>query len=125
MKVSGGSNHTSAGVFNRGSYDPKGIETVSRPGFTMRPDWAGPRDCDDKATAAVGYFAMKGLLNHVRLLVVGELDFPHHIYPEVYRGGEWLSFDATYPESELWKPVYADPGFREIHRPSPLLLLTV
>jgi hypothetical protein len=26
MKISGGSNHTSAGVFNRGSYDPKGIE---------------------------------------------------------------------------------------------------
>ena len=40
--------------------DPVDVETVSRPAFTLRPDY-GPRDCDDKAVLLACWWHAHGV----------------------------------------------------------------
>jgi hypothetical protein len=78
--------------------DPKGLETVSRPVYTLSGEWQGPRDCDDKTLiilAAAKKFGIPG-----RAVVCGEVPAPHHVYPELQLSGKWIPFDATYSDAK-------------------------
>ncbi len=74
--------------------DPDGLETVSRPGYTLAGDWTLPRDCDDKTLIIIAAANKFGL--PARAVVCGEIPQPHHVYPEVFLSGKWIPFDATY-----------------------------
>lgn len=93
--------------------DPAGLETVSRPGFTLRGDWRGPRDCDDKTVQIIAAAQRFGI--PVRAVVCGQIPRPHHIYPEVMLHGEWMPADATYPDRgcRIGKRLYGE-VFREV-----------
>lgn len=78
--------------------DPEGLETVSRPGFTLAGDWTLPRDCDDKTLIIIAAANRFGLPS--RAIVCGEIPSPHHVYPEVFLSGHWMPFDATYGDAE-------------------------
>jgi len=98
--------------------DPLDAEVVSRPKYTMRKDWHGPRDCDDK-TLIFGAWAE---LNGIRWRVVcagsspNPEENPHHIYPELLIGGNWLTCDATYPQCRIGELLYRE-TFREVYSP--------
>lgn len=98
--------------------DPKDAEVVSRPKYTMRKDWTGPRDCDDK-TLIFGAWAE---LHRIKWRVVcagtspEPEENPHHIYPELLIGGNWLTCDATYPQCNIGELLYRE-TFHEIYSP--------
>ena len=96
--------------------DPAGEETVSRPGFTLRPNWQGPRDCDDKSVIIIALANRRRIPS--RLCVVGVTSGrPHHVYPELKIDGAWLPTDPTYPERNSWgQRLYAE-TFRRVFRP--------
>lgn len=81
---------------------PGGAEVLIRPAYCLDPIWPGPRDCDDKSKAAISWnaarLALHGRWLPMRLAVVGEGDRPHHIFPEVHLGGQWVAYDATFPD---------------------------
>lgn len=76
--------------------DPPDIETVSRPLFTLNPDYA-PRDCDDKAVLLGAWFKAHG----DKLRFVATSTRPdkrlHHTFMQLENG---LFIDATYKKNE-------------------------
>lgn len=94
--------------------DPRGLETVSRPLYTLSEVWTGPRDCDDKTLIILAGARVFGI--PARAVVCGEIPSPHHVYPELQLAGEWTPFDATYSDDEhdcrLGKRLYGE-IFRE------------
>ena len=102
--------------------DPDGIERVSRPAFTLDGSWNNSRDCDDKTLLMGAYFETHSV--PWRIVVAGN-SFdplrgcfrPHHVYPEAMLNGQWIPFDATFPDrSEIGKRLYADETGREPFR---------
>lgn len=92
--------------------DPPGLETIARPAHTMRKDWSGPRDCDDKSIIIAAGAQLLGI--PWRFVVCGQADHPHHVYPEIYFVGRWTSADATFPERSAWgKKLYKE-KFRKV-----------
>jgi transglutaminase-like putative cysteine protease len=98
--------------------DPVGLETVSRPLYTLNPEWTGPRDCDDKTILIMAYCHLNNI--PARAVVVGKGLRPHHIYPEVFIHDTWQPADATYPDSDhdcrFGKRLYNE-NFREVFEP--------
>jgi len=90
--------------------DPKGVELIKRPYYTMNKIGPGG-DCDDKAIAAGAWAKLNGY--PYRFIGVGrynsEIKTPFwmklmgqrkillsHVYLEVYILGKWILFDPTY-----------------------------
>lgn len=91
--------------------DPVGKETVSRPKYTLNPEWTGARDCDDKT---VPLLAKAIVLNiPARAVVCGQGEKPHHIYPEIQMNGDWITADATYPERCILNKKLYNENFRK------------
>jgi hypothetical protein len=88
--------------------DPKGMELIKRPYFTMNKIGAGG-DCDDKAIC-VGAWAK---LNNISYKFVGVgrkinniKKIPlSHVYTELYLNNEWVTFDTTYSYNIYGKPL--------------------
>ena len=94
--------------------DPRGLETVSRPVYTLSGEWQGPRDCDDKTVIILAAAKKFGI--PARAIVCGEGSAPHHVYPELLLSGQWIPFDATYSDTKhdcrLGERLYGE-AFRE------------
>lgn len=97
--------------------DPKNEETVSRPKYTIKANWSGARDCDDK-TVILGSWAYHKSIPF-RLVVSGSKKNPHHVYPEFYILNSWVPFDATYKTCKLGKRLFEE-NFREVYYLKPL-----
>lgn len=91
--------------------DPRDKETVSRFLFTENPDFP-IRDCDDKTVPLVSYAILKNI--PTRVIVCGEGETPHHVYPEIYFGGLWLPADATYSDKCSFGTYLYNENFRKI-----------
>ncbi|MBE7410551.1 MAG: hypothetical protein L6Q54_15665 [Leptospiraceae bacterium] len=91
--------------------DPVGKETVSRPKYTLDINWTGARDCDDKTVPILA----KAIILNIpsRAVVCGEMERPHHIYPEIKINGNWMVADATYPERCLFDKKLYNEKFRK------------
>ena len=90
--------------------DPPGVETVSRPAYTLSGDYA-PRDCDDKAVLAAAWWHGRGF--PVRFVASstkpnGKL---HHVFCQLWNG---LFIDPTYRKNENFIGFY--PYFGKITR---------
>ncbi|TGK25387.1 hypothetical protein [Leptospira stimsonii] len=90
--------------------DPPGLETISRFKFTRLP-WFPIRDCDDKTVPLLSW----AMFNKVpcRAVVCGKGERPHHIYPEVFLNGGWISADATYSHRCMFGQKLYGENFRE------------
>jgi len=75
--------------------DPKKIETLSRPIYTLNPNYS-PRDCDDKTILICAFCELKNI--PYKILVTGKKNRFHHVFPEVFLNGIWRIADATYPD---------------------------
>lgn len=93
--------------------DPKGIETISRPQYTLLDSWNGPRDCDDKTVLILSFTNLRSI--PARIIVCGQFATPHHIYPEVRLDDVWVSADATYPERSVFGRRLYQEVFREVY----------
>lgn len=75
--------------------DPPGVETVSRPAYTLRRDYS-PRDCDDKAVLIAAWLHGNGR----RCRFVASSTKPnkqlHHVFVQLDDG---TLIDATYSEN--------------------------
>lgn len=74
--------------------DPDDVETVSRPAYTLNPDYM-PRDCDDKAVLLASWFYGHG---RPCRFIASSTRFDQelqHVFIQVIDG---VFFDATYKE---------------------------
>lgn len=93
--------------------DPKGKETISRPAYTVNPEWKGSRDCDDKTVLIGSFCELKKM--PWRIAVVGVKEYPHHVYPEIMHLDRWTQADATYPDRCLFgKSLYVE-RYRKVY----------
>ena len=94
--------------------DPPGVETVSRPAYTLNGDY-GPRDCDDKAILCACWWHGHG----VKCRFVASSTEPdkqlHHVFLQIAGG---LLIDATFPENS--KDIGFYPYFRNLTELKPL-----
>ncbi|HMV44814.1 MAG TPA: hypothetical protein PK079_21630 [Leptospiraceae bacterium] len=92
--------------------DPIGKETLSRPCYTILNDWTGSRDCDDKTILLVS----KAIQNKIpyRIVICGQGNYAHHVYPEILFCGLWLPADATYPNRSVFGKYLYKEGFRKV-----------
>ncbi|HMV45757.1 MAG TPA: hypothetical protein PK079_26360 [Leptospiraceae bacterium] len=91
--------------------DPVNQETVSRFLYTKNYDFP-IRDCDDKTVPLVSYAILKKI--PVRVVVCGEIETPHHVYPEIFFGDSWLPADATYDDRCSFGKYLYNEKFRKI-----------
>lgn len=86
--------------------DPHHIELLKRPMYTMKRIGPGG-DCDDKSIAIGSWAKISGI--PYRFVGVGMQTHKKkkillsHVFPELYIGGNWISFDATYGFNLLGK----------------------
>lgn len=102
--------------------DPKGEETVSRPGLLIRPELPDRvyRDCDDKTVLIAAY--CEAVKRPYRICIVGQArdkqgkPYPHHVYPEALADwGDWVPLDATFPDrGEMGQRLYNE-IFRRVY----------
>lgn len=79
--------------------DGKKAEILSRPKYSLDPDFKVARDCDDKTLACAAFFRLKN--QPFRLIVSGRKSRVHHIYPEIEIPGiGYIAFDTTYPDNK-------------------------
>lgn len=94
--------------------DPPGIETVSRPGYTIQPAYT-PRDCDDKAVLIAAWLHGNGR----KCRFVASSTKPnrqlHHVFVQTDDG---TLIDATYPQNAEFLGNY--PYFGKITKIIPL-----
>jgi len=96
--------------------DPEGVERVSRPAFTIDPNWKNSRDCDDKTAIVGAYCELNGI--PWRMVVAGQFENPHHVYPEIKLGSLWVPFDTTYPQlAGIGIKLYDPERFRRVVYP--------
>jgi hypothetical protein len=76
--------------------DRKPIEVVARPAEIIRQKDNG-MDCKKKAIVLSAYLRRRGL--PYRLIASSRLPSRriHHVFPQLGFNGQWLNFDATYP----------------------------
>ena len=86
--------------------DPKNEETISRAKYTMKSNWGGARDCDDKTVILGSYAYSKSI--PFRLIVSGQKNTPHHVYPEFYILNVWVPMDATYKYCKIGKKLFKE-----------------
>ena len=94
--------------------DPPGVETVSRPAYTLRRDYF-PRDCDDKAVLIAAWLHGNGR----RCRFVASSTKPnkqlHHVFVQLDNG---TLIDATYSENAQFLGNY--PYFAKLTKIIPL-----
>lgn len=94
--------------------DPPGVETVSRPAYTLRPEYS-PRDCDDKAVLIAAWLHGNGR----RCRFVASSTKPnkklHHVFVQLDDG---TLIDATYSQNAEFLGNY--PYFTKITKIIPL-----
>lgn len=94
--------------------DPPGVETVSRPGYTINPGYA-PRDCDDKAVLIASWLHGNG---H-KCRFVASSTKPnrqlHHVFVQLDDG---TLIDATYSQNAQFLGSY--PYFAKLTKIIPL-----
>lgn len=73
--------------------DPEDIETISRPAFTLRPEYS-PRDCDDKSVLIASWFYGHG----VPVRFIASSTRPDGVLHHVFVMIPGLFVDATYPK---------------------------
>lgn len=74
--------------------DPRDVETVSRPAYTLNRAYC-PRDCDDKAVLVAAWLHGHGIpCRFVASSTRPDRDL-HHVFCEAYERGY---LDATFPE---------------------------
>lgn len=73
--------------------DPIGVETVSRPRYTLNPDYA-PRDCDDKAVLIASWCQGNGRKKRFVSTSTRPDRRLCHVFVQLDNG---LFLDATYP----------------------------
>lgn len=80
--------------------DPKGIEFLQRPYYTIRREGRGG-DCDDKAICVGAWSELNGA--NYRFVAVGRLISKplHHVFTEVFLEGVWISVDPTYAHNTI------------------------
>lgn len=87
--------------------DPRGIEFLSRPKFSLFSDFL-PRDCDDKTLIITSYAKLKRF--PYKIAVTGKNREPHHVFPILLINNSWVIFDATYQNAVygkfLFNPVF-------------------
>lgn len=81
--------------------DPRNDERVSRPRFTLRPDWPDSRDCDDKSVL-IGSWCFQNKIPFRFVCSSSRPDrHPHHVFVlGRFRNREHV-IDATYPHNRL------------------------
>jgi len=86
--------------------DPKPIEVIARPAHILRYKNLG-MDCKKKAILCGAYCKCNGIKYRFIGSSRREDKKVHHIFPQIYHSGQWINFDATYPENEIGesKPV--------------------
>lgn len=82
--------------------DPPGVETVSRPAYTLNANYC-PRDCDDKAVLVASWWHGNG--EPVRFVASstkpnGRL---HHVFCQL---GNGLFIDSTFPKNAVFLGYY-------------------
>lgn len=97
--------------------DPKGLEFVSRPRFTLDKNFP-IRDCDDKAVLIGSYLYANGIPFRFEGSSKKNDGTLHHVYVIANMGGKELILDATYPYNQFGKEekgiVYKTPLTGEI-----------
>ena len=91
--------------------DPKGIEFLSRPKFSVFENNL-PRDCDDKTLIITCYCELKNI--PYKIAVTGKNNSPHHIFPILKIFDNWVYFDATYESGKIGKLIF-EPKFFKIY----------
>jgi hypothetical protein len=80
--------------------DPKPIEVIARPAHILKYRGLG-MDCKKKAILCGAYCKCNG----IKYRFIGSSRRPdkkvHHIFPQIYHSGQWVNYDATYPENEI------------------------
>ena len=80
--------------------DPKGKETLSRPKYTLDPDYE-PRDCDDKAIL-LGAWLYANRVPFRFIAVSGHKSKKlHHVFVQLDWCGKSVHADATYSKNTL------------------------
>lgn len=79
--------------------DPKGLESLQRPLFTLDPHWEGPRDCDDKTLAFVAWGFVKPD-RRVRFRICRDRNARswHHVYPGLLLPAGFYPLDPTFSD---------------------------
>lgn len=73
-------------------------EIVKRPAVTITEGG----DCDDKTILAGAIFNSLKIPWRIKTVSFGSDGEQEHVYAQVYAGGQWLPFDATYPTDRLF-----------------------
>lgn len=95
--------------------DPKNIETLSRPIYTMNPNHS-PRDCDDKTLAICSFCELKNI--PYKIIVTGKKNRFHHVFPVVnLSGSSFIIADATYPNKGNFGEFLFYPNLKKTYIP--------
>lgn len=80
--------------------DPKGKETLSRPKYTLDPEYS-PRDCDDKAILIGSWLYANGIPFRFIAVSGDKSKKLHHVFVLLDWCGKNVHADATYPRNTL------------------------
>jgi transglutaminase-like putative cysteine protease len=75
--------------------DSDTAEVLIRPAFLLA-GIAGAGDCDDKSIALASWAYLRGIPYRFLAVRSKEKKDLHHVFPELYINGAWLTCDATY-----------------------------
>lgn len=90
--------------------DPVGVETVSRPAYTLKYDYK-PRDCDDKSVLLASWCQGNGLKKRFVSTSTRPDRRLCHVFVQLENG---LLLDSTYPKFKDYIGLY--PYFRRVTR---------
>lgn len=85
--------------------DPKGVETLHRPLYTMNqwyPDTG--QDCDDKAIAIAAWAELNGIPWDFE--IVARRHKFHHVRAMLKVGGKWWTVDPTYMRNSIFRDAH-------------------
>lgn len=82
--------------------DPKGLETIARPGLLLKE--FPSLDCKKKAILMAAFFRKNK--KPFRFVAVSEIPSKkiHHVFVQVFLRGQWRNVDATYSKYKLFEP---------------------
>lgn len=78
--------------------DPKNMEFVSRPFFTIK---MGYGDCDDKTVLCLAFFIMQNISCGFSIVASPGKTQVHHIFPFFIHNDKKIDYDATYPSGKI------------------------
>jgi transglutaminase-like putative cysteine protease len=80
--------------------DPVEQETLMRPRYTMNMQGTGG-DCDDKAIALASWAVLNKIPYRFIAVRRGDRKSLHHVFPQLYITGKWVTTDPTYSFNAL------------------------